>query len=113
MSQGSAFVPTTGTVSGLSMAQATNTALDALLTCNSSASAPTNASGGVAEKGQLWVDTSVTPNALRQYDGVSNCVTLGRIDATNHLFAPPIGGGISTVATHLGRQAERAAGGLL
>jgi hypothetical protein len=99
MSQGSLFVPTTGTVSGLAFAQATNTALDALATCNSGAAAPTNAGGGVPEKGQLWVDTSVTPNALRQFDGNSNWVTLGYIDATNHIFATPIGGGSTTVAS--------------
>src|SRR5438874_1338478 len=54
VSQGSLCMPTTGTVSGLTFAQAVNTALDALLTSNSGSAAPTNPCGGVAKTGQMW-----------------------------------------------------------
>lgn len=96
--QGSGCVPTTGTVSGLAMAQNINTAIAALISSNSGASAPVTDCSATAVKGQIWLDSSVTPNALRQYDGVSTWVTIGYLDASNHLFAPPIGGGSSTVA---------------
>lgn len=52
------------------------------LTCNSGVSRPV-----YAVKGTLWLDTSVTPNLLKQYDGVGD-VVLGSIDVTNHAFTP-------------------------
>lgn len=94
--QGTGCMPTTGTVSGLQFAQDVNAAIAALISSNSGASAPATDCTAVAIKGQVWLDTSVTPNALRQYDG-SSWVTIGYLDSSNHLFAPPIGGGISTV----------------
>jgi hypothetical protein len=98
MSQGSTVMPTTGTVAGLTFAQDVNAALKALLNCNSGASAPTNTASGFPELGQFWLDTSVTPNALRQYDG-ANWIVIGYIDATNHLWSPPVGGGAATIAS--------------
>jgi hypothetical protein len=97
--QGSGCVPTTGTVSGLTMAQDINAGIAALISTNSGASAPATDCTAVAIKGQLWLDTSLTPNILRQYDGVSTWVPLGALDATNHLWSPPIGGGTATIAS--------------
>ena len=97
-SQGSGCMPTTGTVSGLTFAQDVNAGIAALISSNSGGSAPATDCTAVAVTGQVWLDTSVTPNAFRQYDG-SSWVTIGRLDASNHLFAPPIGGGISTAAS--------------
>lgn len=96
MSQGSTVIPTTGTQSGLAIAQAMNAALNAVLTQSSGSSAPTNGSAGTPDKGQPWLDTSVTPNALRMWDG-GNWVVKGYLDSTNHVWDPPIGGGVATI----------------
>jgi hypothetical protein len=95
-SQGSGCMPTTGTVSGLAFAQDVNAGIAALISQNSGASAPATDCTGVAIKGQLWLDTSVTPNLLKMYDGAS-WVVFGGVNATDHLWAPPVGGGMVTV----------------
>jgi microcystin-dependent protein len=94
--QGSGCMPTTGTVSGLSFAQFVNAAFAALISGNSGASAPATDCTAVPIKGQTWVDTSVTPNLEKRYDGTS-WVTVGAIDSANHLWAPPVGGGTASV----------------
>jgi hypothetical protein len=95
-SQGSGCMPTTGIVSGLSFAQAVNAAVAALISSNSGASAPATDCSAAPVKGQMWLDTSSTPNVMRQYDGTS-WVALGALDSANHLWAPPVGGGSATV----------------
>ena len=97
-SQGSGCMPTTGTVSGLSFAQLINSAIAALISSNSGASAPATDCTVVSVKGQIWLDTSITPNILKQYDGTQWSV-LGALDASNRLWAPPIGGGTATIAS--------------
>jgi hypothetical protein len=94
--QGSGCMPTTGTVSGLTMAQDINSGIAALISSNSGASAPATDCTAASIKGQVWLDTSTTPNVLRQYDGAS-WVFLGALDSSNHLWVPPIGGGIATI----------------
>jgi hypothetical protein len=94
--QGTGCLPTTGTVSGLTFAQGVNAAIAALISSNSGASPPATDCSGASVKAQFWLDTSVTPNALRQYDGTS-WVSLGALDSSNHLWAPPVGGGIASV----------------
>jgi hypothetical protein len=94
--QGTGCMPTTGTVSGLTMAQDMNAGIAALISSNSGASAPSTDCTAVPIKGQVWLDTSVTPNVLRQYDGAS-WVVLGALDSSNHLWPPPVGGGTATV----------------
>ncbi|MCV0384902.1 MAG: hypothetical protein K5821_00490 [Nitrobacter sp.] len=94
--QGSGCMPTTGTVSGLTFAQDVNAAIAALISSNSGATAPATDCSAAAVKGQIWLDTSTTPNVLKQYDGTS-WVSLGAIDAASHLWAPPVGGGAATV----------------
>lgn len=96
--QGSGCMPTTGTVSGLTFAQDVNAAIAALISSNSGASAPATDCTAASIKGQVWLDTSTTPNVLRQYDGTS-WVFLGALDSSNHLWAPPIGGGTATIAS--------------
>jgi len=95
-SQGSGCLPTTGTVSGLSMTQYINQALAALISGNSGASAPSTDCSAAPVKGQFWVNTSITPNLLQQYDG-NSWIVLGAIDSTNHLWSPPVGGGVASV----------------
>jgi hypothetical protein len=95
-SQGSGCMPSTGTVSGLSFSQLVTQGLAALISGNSGASAPTTDCSGAAVKGQFWVDTSLTPNLLKQYDGTS-WIILGATDSSSHLWSPPVGGGVSTV----------------
>lgn len=94
--QGSGCLPTTGTVSGLTFAQGVNAAIAALISSNSGASAPATDCSAAPVKGQVWLDTSSTPNLLKQYDGTS-WVVLGALDSANHLWAPPIGGGTASV----------------
>lgn len=96
--QGTGCMPTTGTVSGLTFAQDVNSAIAALISSNSGASAPTTDCTAASIKGQVWLDTSTTPNVLRQYDGTS-WVFLGALDSSNHLWAPPIGGGTATISS--------------
>jgi hypothetical protein len=98
-SQGSNFLDTTGVYSGLTAANRTNAALDALLTCNSGSSAPTNALGGVPKLGQCWIDTtSATLPIKKRYTGAA-WVVEGVLDVTNGIWSPVIGGGIGTVAS--------------
>jgi hypothetical protein len=66
MSQNSLTLPTTGTVSGLSMTQATNNALDTLNTLASGATAPAS-----PEAGQLWHDTTNNLLKLRSLDNTT------------------------------------------
>lgn len=94
--QGTGCMPTTGTVSGLTMAQNINAGIAALISSNSGASAPATDCSASAVKGQVWLDTSTTPNILKQYDGTS-WIALGAMDASNHLWAPPVGGGTGAV----------------
>lgn len=96
--QGSACMPTTGTVSGLSFAQAVNSGLAAVLSSNSGAAAPANDCTGTPVKGQYWLDTSAAPNVLKLYDG-TNWLAVGAVDLTNHVWVPPVGGGAATVAS--------------
>ena len=95
-SQGSGCMPTTGTVSGLSFAQFVNQAFAALISSNSGASAPATDCSAATVKGQVWLDTSVTPNVEKRYDG-NTWVTVGAIDAVNHLWSPPVGGGAASI----------------
>lgn len=92
-SQNTLFSPTTGTVSGLSLTNNYNNAIDSLNTCNSGASAPTNQLSASASLGNCWLDTSVTPNRVRMYDGVSTWVIIAMIDPSNHYWVPVTGGG--------------------
>lgn len=95
--QGSGCMPTTGTVSGLTFAQDVNSGIAALISSNSGNSAPNTDCIGAPVKGQIWLDTSQTPNLLKQYDGTSSWVLLGALDAANHLWAPPVGGGTASI----------------
>lgn len=95
--QGSGCMPTTGTVSGLVFSQNITAGIAALISSNSGASAPSTDCSAAPVKGQLWLDTSVTPNVLRQFDGAANWVALGAIDGSNHIWNPPIGGGTAAL----------------
>lgn len=92
-SQGSCILPTTGTVSGLTLVQDINDCFAAQQSANAGATAPTNI-GPAA--GMIWLDTST--NFLKIYDGTS-WLSLGYVDASGHFWNPPIGGGTATVAS--------------
>jgi hypothetical protein len=99
MSQGAAFLDTTGVYSGLTAANRQNVALDALLTANSGATAPTNALGGSPKLGQVWIDTtSATLPIKKRYTGLA-WVVEAVMDVTNGLWLPVVGGGIGTIAS--------------
>lgn len=99
-SQSNLWSPITGTVSGLALTQNLNSALDAVNTCNSGASAPTNQGPppgpGVPSLGNCWLNT--TTGAVQYFDG-TGWLTFGYIDATNHVFTPVVGGNASTSVT--------------
>lgn len=97
-SQGSGCLPTSGTVSGLTLVQDINAGIAALISSNSGATAPVTDCSAVSIKGQFWLDTSVTPNHLRMYDG-ANWLDLGAVDGASHLWKPPIGGGTNSLAS--------------
>jgi hypothetical protein len=96
--QANTWSPTTGTVSGLQLVTNYNNAFSAVQSCNSGASAPANDQTLAAVKGQCWLDTSTTPNTVRMYDGAS-WLTLGWLDATNHVWIANSGGSTGTIAS--------------
>src|SRR3982074_1919513 len=99
MSQGNNFLDSTGVYSGLTAVNRTNAALDALLTANSGATAPTNALGGVPKLGQVWIDTtSATLPIKKRYTG-SAWVVEAVLDVTNGIWLPVVGGGVGTIAS--------------
>ena len=66
MSQNAIVLPTSGTISGLQMTQATNNALDTLNTLASGGSAPAS-----PEAGQLWHDTTNNLLKIRSLDNTT------------------------------------------
>lgn len=96
--QSNTWSPTTGTVSGLQLSNNYNNAFSAIQSCNSGNIPPTNDQTGASVKGQCFLDTSTTPNILKQYDGTS-WVILGYLDTVNHRWIPVVGGGTATVAS--------------
>jgi hypothetical protein len=97
--QGSGCLPTTGTVSGLTMTQKMNDAIAALTSFFSGASPPSTDCSAAPVKGQVWLDTSVTPNVEKRYDG-TNWVVVGAIDSVNHVWSPPVGGGSTSITAN-------------
>lgn len=84
-SQGSCIMPTSGTVTGLTLVNDINACNGALLSLYSGAAPP-----GGATTGMLWLNTSTS--VVQQYDGTA-WNNLWLVDATNHLSTIPIGGG--------------------
>jgi len=89
-SQNNLYNSTTGTLSGLTMVQGFNNALDSVNTCNSGASAPANQLSGSPSAGNCWYNTAT--GALSFFDG-ADWLTVGYIDAANHVFTPIVGSG--------------------
>ena len=90
--------PTTGTVSGLTLTQNYNGALNALASCNSGASTPANTLSGVPVAGQCWLNTATSRYKLEIYDG-STWVVQATLDPVNHQWLPQTGGGSTTLAS--------------
>jgi hypothetical protein len=84
MSQNSIVLPTTGTVSGLQIAQDINNALDTLNTLASGTSAPAS-----PEAGQFWHDTTNNLLKIRSLDGTS-WIPFAQLNETAYVAAPPI-----------------------
>jgi hypothetical protein len=99
-SQSPLSVPTSGTLSGLSLVQDINNANDSLNTCNSGGSAPSNQLSGSASNSNCWDDTSTTGWVKHKiYMGGSYVVT-AFYDLTNSLYTGIVGGGaINNVAS--------------
>lgn len=95
-SQSTYCLPTSGTLSGLTLVNNINSAFDAVLTQNSGASAPTPACGAVAKLGTPWLDTNT--NTFKVFDGAQWTV-FGSIDTVNHYWRPVVGGGTNTLAS--------------
>lgn len=81
MAQGALQLPVTGVFGGGTEQGYINVALAALASSNSGASAPSAAGSPV--KGELWLNTALTPNLLSIYDG-ADWLPVCFIDATNH-----------------------------
>jgi len=107
--QSNIYSPNTGTVSGLTLTNNYNSALNALSSCSSGAIAPSNTLSGVPNEGQCWVDTSATRHKLKFYEG-SSWLIVAQYDLTLNIWEPPVGGGSGTIAsaatTDLGSLAE-------
>jgi hypothetical protein len=90
MSQNSVVLPTTGTVSGLTMTQNQNNANDTLLTLCSGTSAPTASGLGRADlKGVLWHDLTSTAPMLWMRNQADNAwIPLFAFDESNGVAAP-------------------------
>ena len=86
MSQGATVLPTTGPSSMAAWAALVNTAVAAVMSKFSGATAPTTFNGTPAPY-QDFVDTSFTPARLKIYDG-STFPYVGAVDAVNHQYVP-------------------------
>jgi hypothetical protein len=84
-SQNSCVIPTTGTLSGLTLVQDINACAGSILSVFSGASAPSPAT-----QWMLWLNT--VTNTIEQFDGTS-WVPIWTVDAANHLAQVQIGGG--------------------
>lgn len=96
--QSNAWSPTTGTVTGLQLTTNYNNAFSAILSCNSGNTSPTNDQSAAAIKGQCWLDTSTTPNPVRQYSGAAWLI-VGWLDQTNGFWIANEAGGTGTVVS--------------
>lgn len=85
------IMPTSGTVSGLTLVQDINACNGSLLSIYSGATAPSSPTTFM-----LWMNTAL--NAIQQYDG-TNWNTIWFVDATNHLIMNQIGGGAATISS--------------
>lgn len=95
-SQGSGCLPLTGVYSGLTAAIDINAAVAALISTNSGAAAPATDCSGAAIAWQQWGNSS--SGQWEIYDG-SQWKAIGTLDSVNHLWLPPIGGGVQTLAS--------------
>ncbi len=92
MSQNSLVLPTTGTVSGLSMTQQTNDAINTLATNNSGASAPSTTYAYM-----LWADT--TTGLLKQRNAANSAwIVVGRLASDNLGLTAPVASVSASVA---------------
>lgn len=80
--QSNLWSPTTGTVTGLQLTTAYNSAFTSMASSNSGATSPTNDISAGPVKGQWWLDTSTTPNTIRMYSGAA-WVPVANLDQTN------------------------------
>jgi len=94
--QNNLWSPTTGTVTGLQLTTNYNSAFSAIASCNSGATAPANDVSAAAVRGQCWLDTSTTPNPVRQYSGTAWLI-IGWLDQTNGFWILNEAGGVGTV----------------
>jgi hypothetical protein len=78
-------MPTTGTVSGLTLVQDINSCLGAALGLFAAGTAP-----GSPTTGMLWWNTGT--GWVQQWDGAA-WINLWAVDSTNHLLMPQVGGG--------------------
>jgi len=90
MSQSSVILPGSP-LAGSAMVGDINAAWAAIISKFSGTVAPTLGPGvaGAVVEGQWWLDTSITPNVLRVFDGASWAALL-TIDPTNHVSYPPL-----------------------
>ena len=96
-SQDTLCLPTSGTVSGLTIVTGVNAGLKSLLTSGAGDAEPGIDCSGAPVAGEFWLDTSGSVPALKFYDG-SQWVTFGSVNDASHQWQPPIGGGAPSLA---------------
>jgi hypothetical protein len=90
MSQAPVILPG-APLTGAQAAADMNAAWAAMISLFSGTAAPTQGPGasGALVEGQDWLDTSMTPNVWRKWDGAAWC-PFATIDTTNHVLATPL-----------------------
>lgn len=96
--QSSGCMPVTGTYTGVAFSNLISAAIASVISTNSGPSAPLNDCSGLTVTGQLWYDTSSATPGFRIWDGAQGLL-MGRVDPTNHIWMPQVGGGIATLAS--------------
>jgi hypothetical protein len=96
--QSTVCLPTSGTVSGLTIVTGANAAMKALLTNSAGSSEPANDCSEAPVEGQDWVDTSGASPVKKIFDG-SEWQVQGTLDVSTNTWTPPIGGGATSLAS--------------
>lgn len=99
MAQGSAQVPTGGSESATTFAGQVNTALLAVLSRHSGATAPANGPNSAAVQYQDWMDTTNASFPVDRVNDGANWDRVFTVDVANSVVCPQLGGGLSTIAS--------------
>ena len=80
-------MPTTGTISGLTFSTDVTQALQSLNSSNLGATAPATDCSAAPVAGQIWLNSSTTPEQYEIYDG-SSWEVIGYLNTSTHVWTP-------------------------